>query len=46
MLMLACAANMYRLAAQFAAEGRDDIAIQRALQGARWYDAQAQGRKA
>jgi hypothetical protein len=50
MLMLACAANMYRLAAQFASEGRNAESVQRALESAQWYDAQAQaqarGRKA
>ena len=41
MLMLSCAANSYRLAAQYASEGRGDDFVQRALEEARWYDAQA-----
>ena len=45
MFMLRCAANDYRLAAKAAREGCSTDTVNRLLDSARYYDAQAQNRK-
>ena len=45
MFMLRCAANSYRLAAEAAREGCSADTVNRLLESARYYDAQAQNKK-